>query len=173
MLQPLLCRTWALRGQTPIVTAWDRHDRLTCITALTLNPSTGEIGQYFKVQRHNAKASDFLSFLIELKTQIKSKLIVIWDRLSAHRRVERLFQDCGFGGIRFESLPAYSPELNPVEHVWCTTKWGRLANWVASDIEDLNNRLDIELRQQARQQSILKSHFKLADLKTDCLRRRQ
>lgn len=173
MLQPLLRRTWAVRGQTPTVTAWDRHDRLTCITALTFTPSTGEFGQFFQVRRRNAKASDFLTFLIELKTQIKSKLIVIWDKLSAHRSIERLFHDCGFGGIEFESLPAYSPELNPVEHVWCTTKWGRLANWVAKDIDDLNDRVTKELRKQARQQSILESHFDWARLKTDCSRRRQ
>ncbi len=88
----------------------DRRDRLTCIAALTIDPHTGKLGQYFRLQKQNAKAIDFLTFLVDLKKQVKSKLIVIWDRLSAHMSIEKLFKDCGFRGITFESLPAYSPD---------------------------------------------------------------
>lgn len=164
MLQPLLRRTWAKRGCTPTLTAWDRHDRLTCIAALTVNPKTGRIGQYFKIQRHNAKTDDFLMFLFELKKQLRRPIIVIWDRLSAHRRIGRTFRELEWKGVRFEYLPAYSPELNPVEHLWTTTKWGRLSNWAAKDITSLKDRLDSELKQQATEQSILRSHFKWAGL---------
>ena len=33
MLQPLLRRTWAPQGETPLSHAWDRHDRLSVISA--------------------------------------------------------------------------------------------------------------------------------------------
>jgi transposase len=29
--------------------------------------------------------------------------------------------------LRLERLPAYAPDLNPVEFVWSWLKWGRLA----------------------------------------------
>ena len=103
-------------------------------------------------------------FLFELKKQLRRPIIVIWDRLSAHRRIGRAFRELEWKGVRFEYLPAYSPELNPVEHLWTTTKWGRLSNWAAKDITSLKDRLDSELKQQATEQSILRSHFKWAGL---------
>ncbi|MGL4465420.1 MAG: transposase [Planctomycetia bacterium] len=41
--------------------------------------------------------------------------------------------------LRLERLPAYCPELNPVEAVWSWLKWGRLANYAADDLENLND----------------------------------
>ena len=38
MLQPVVRRTWAPQGQTPIQYSWDRHDRLAAIAAITLAP---------------------------------------------------------------------------------------------------------------------------------------
>jgi hypothetical protein len=38
MLQPTVRRTWAPRGETPISHAWDRHDRLSVLSALTVSP---------------------------------------------------------------------------------------------------------------------------------------
>jgi hypothetical protein len=39
--------------------------------------------------------------------------------------------------IVVERLPAYAPELNPDELVWSWTKYGRLANLAAEDIDVL------------------------------------
>lgn len=36
MLQPVCRRTWAPRGQTPILRQWDRRDRLSTISVLTV-----------------------------------------------------------------------------------------------------------------------------------------
>ena len=36
MLQPVVRRTWAPRGQTPILRQWDRRDRLSTISAITV-----------------------------------------------------------------------------------------------------------------------------------------
>ncbi|WP_372718919.1 transposase [Novipirellula sp.] len=66
--------------------------------------------------------------------------------------------------ITFEYLPAYCPELNPVEHVWGTTKWGSLANWPAPNIEAVHHRVDENLQLQASQQETLRGHFQWAGL---------
>jgi hypothetical protein len=34
MLQPLARRSWAPRGQTPVIRCWDRRDRLSVIAAI-------------------------------------------------------------------------------------------------------------------------------------------
>jgi transposase len=164
MLQPLTRRTWAPKGKTPVLKAWDRHERLTCITALTISPIGTRIGQYFQIQRTNAKADHFFWFIVELKRQLKRPLIVIWDRLSAHLKTESYFRQFEIDWVQFEYLPAYSPELNPVEHVWTTTKWGRLSNWAAPGIEQLNHRLTEELGSQKKEKQLLRSHFNWAKL---------
>src|SRR5690606_42040690 len=86
----------------------------------------------------------------------------IWDRLSAHRKAAKVLQDLRW--IDFTYLPAYCPELNPVEHVWSTTKWGRLANWPAPDIESVGDRVSQDLSDQTSHQGILRSHFAWAGL---------
>jgi putative transposase len=40
--------------------------------------------------------------------------------------------------LRLERLPAYAPDLNPVEAVWSWLKWGRLSNFVPDDLNDLD-----------------------------------
>jgi len=39
MLRPLVRRSWAPRGQTPIIRCWDRRDRLSVIGAITVPAS--------------------------------------------------------------------------------------------------------------------------------------
>ena len=164
MLQPLTRRTWAPRGKTPILQAWDRHDRITAITALTLTPRRGRCDLYFKLLSHNAKAEDCFWFLIELRQEIGRPLLVVWDRLSAHCKSERYCQELDIKWIDFEYFPPYCPDLDPVEHVWTTTKWGRLANYAAPDATTLKQRVKEELEQQSRTPKALKAHFRWAGL---------
>lgn len=164
MLQPLMRRTWAPRGKTPVMDAWSRHDRLTAITALTLTPKQARCNLYFHLLRHNAKAEDFFWFLVELHQEIKRPMIVVWDRLAAHRKAARWFHELEIKWIQFEYFPAYCPELDPVEHVWCSTKWGRLANWPAPNLDELEQRVSEDLKSQSANQQQLKSHFAWAGL---------
>lgn len=167
MLQPLTRRTWAPRGQTPTINAWDRHDRLTAITALTLTPHRRRCGLYFKLLRHNAKAEDFFWFLVDIRREVRKPLFVVWDRLGAHRKAERWFRELEIRWIEFEYFPAYCPDLDPVEHVWTTTKWGRLANWPAPNLERLEERVTEDLFAQGNDQPLLKNHFRWAGLSLD------
>ncbi len=58
-----------------------------------------------------------MEFLEHLMRHIPGKLLIIWDRLSAHRSAfVRDFIAAQDGRITLEWLPAYAPELNPVEY---------------------------------------------------------
>lgn len=63
MLQPMVQRTWAPRGQTPIHYSWDRRDWLSAITVL---PIRRRVGLYFNVLEHNIKADDVTPFLLKI-----------------------------------------------------------------------------------------------------------
>jgi hypothetical protein len=53
MLQPLVRRTWAPRGQTPVLRSWDRHDRWSVMGALTAAPWALRLNFYFEFYDHN------------------------------------------------------------------------------------------------------------------------
>jgi transposase len=68
-----------------------------------------------------------LRFLSHLRRHIRGRVVVVWDGLNAHRTAavrDRLAEY----GWHAERLPAYAPELNPVEGAWSWSKTGDLAN---------------------------------------------
>lgn len=164
MLQPLLRRTWAEQGQTPLLEQWDRRDRLTAITALVLSPQRKRVNLFFELLDHNAKAKDFVGFLVHLRRELRRKLWIVWDNLRAHYKAEALLRERAENWAHFEHLPAYAPELNPVEHVWSTGKWGRLANAPPDDVAHLQRSVDETLTHQATEPTLLRSHFHWAGL---------
>ncbi|GAA4453197.1 hypothetical protein GCM10023156_23790 [Novipirellula rosea] len=113
MLQPLLRRTWAPKCKTPGMNAWERHDRLTAITALTLTPHCRKLGLHFELLDHNAKAEDFFWILFSLHCEVRRPLIVVWDRLSAHRKAARALSELKCRWVTFEYLPV-SSALEPL-----------------------------------------------------------
>lgn len=172
-LQPLVRRTWAPKGQTPVMANWDRHDRATAIAALAWTPATDTVEMFFELQSHNATATDFIGFLQRLHEELKRPLTIIWDRLGAHRKAARVLREIGVKWARFEWLPPYCPELNPVEHIWSTTKWGRLSNWPAEDIYHLAGGVHDDFTNQQTDDALLRGHFRAAGLGLDSVRRDQ
>lgn len=167
MLQPLNRATWAPRGQTPILDAWDRHDRYTAIGGLVFDPIRDDLEFYFHLLDHNARGEDFMGFVDQLHTELDRKLIVVWDRLAAHRKADRLLSDFGRTRVHFEYLPPYCPQLNPVEHVWEVAKWCELANWAPAGRDELQSGVEQELIRQATDEWLLRSHFHWAGLDLD------
>lgn len=164
MLQPLVRATWAPRGKTPVLKSWDRHDRLTGLSALTLSPQRRRLGLYFSVQRHNAKTEDIIAFLLWVRRHLRRRLVVVLDRLAAHRAAARRLKESHGEVFHFEWLPAYAPELNPVEYVWNQSKYGHMANLVPRDVEDLQEHASNSLETIRHERARLRSCFEHADL---------
>lgn len=164
MLQPLVRRTWAPVGQTPLLKQWDCRERISVITALALSPRRRRVRMFFKLLDHNAKAEDFVWFFNDLRIELGCRLHVVWDNLGAHRKAENFFREIAWPYARFHRLPAYAPELNPVEHVWATGKWGRMANAPPDDRHQLEINVNAQLHRHAQEQQLLRSHFRWARL---------
>jgi len=162
MLQPLVRRTWAPQGKTPVLYCWDRHDRLSVIAALSLSARTRRIGLYFAVQETNVTADDVEAFLRQIQRSLRRKLIVVMDRWAVHRKAARNL----FGDRRFwiEWLPPYAPDLNPVERIWSHTKYGDLANYIPEDLIDLEVELEYSMDQTRQRPELLRSFFHAAKL---------
>jgi transposase len=165
MLQPVVRRTWAPRGRTPIQRSWDRHDRVSVTTALTLAPARRRLGLYWASQRQNICGDDVLAFLKQLRRAIRRGWVLIWDRWSVHKsKVVRQYLEHHAHQIQMEWLPAYAPELNPAEQVWNHAKYSDLANFIPEDCDDLHEHVEASLAEQHHQARLLRSFFKTADL---------
>jgi len=76
MLTPTVRRTLAPRGRTPLLSAWDRRDRLSAISCVTLSPTAGRPGLYFDLLDHNIHAEDVVGFLRELHRRLGPLTVV-------------------------------------------------------------------------------------------------
>lgn len=165
MLQPVVRRTWAPRGETPVLDCWDRRDRLSVISAITVSPERRRLGLYFDIFDHNITADDFEPFMASVLKKIGRPITLVMDRWQVHKSGARRL-DKRFGRrVRVEWFPAYAPELNPVEHVWSHTKHSDLANYVPEDALRLGRSVNDSLRKKRSNQRLLRSFFHAAKLR--------
>jgi len=66
--------------------------------------------------------------------------------------------------VTIEWLPAYAPELNPVEQVWNRTKYVDLPNYIPEDAKALGQKVRRCLGHQRKQASLLRPYLKHAKL---------
>jgi transposase len=130
-------RTYAPRGQTPVLREAVNRDHLSVISAIN---KEGQL--YLMVQHRAYKGADVVRFLRHLLRQIKGKLLIIWDGAPIHRsrEVKQVLSSCG-GRIHLEQLPGYAPELNPDEGIWQYLKRVELRNVCCRDVPELKREL--------------------------------
>ena len=162
MVCPLVRRTWAPEGRTPVMYSWDRHDRLSVIGALTLPPRRRRVGLYLAVHEHNVTAEEVEVFLRDIERHVRRRVILVMDRWSVHRKAAKALADDG--RFQIEWLPAYAPDLNPVDKLWGHTKYGDLANYIPDDLVDLELETRLSFNRTRRRPQLLQSFFHAAAL---------
>lgn len=109
------------------------------------------------MQCKNFKTMDLFYFVVQLWKASRRKLTIVWDNLRAHRKTAELCRTLGIKGLRFEWLPKYAPDLNPVECLWSSVKWGSLGNYAPDSRSMLEDRVAEELQSRSRRRRFLKS----------------
>ena len=137
-LLPARVRTYAPRGQTPILRVPLTRDHLSAISAVTSNARV-----VMQVQAEAFRGPSVVRFLNHLLRQIPGKLLVIWDGAPIHRSkvVKTFLAEGGAERLWLEQLPAYAPDLNPVEGIWRYLKRVRLRNICCRTLSDLRYEL--------------------------------
>ena len=164
MLQPVRRRTWAPRGHTPVQKSWDRRDRLSVGAALTVSPRRRRMGLYFRIHSHNIRFGEAIELITLVHRHLRRRFILVLDRYNVHRKAVRLLREKHPAWFDAEWLPAYAPELNPVEQVWNHSKYSDLANFIPDDVDHLQRELDGSIRGQCCNVGLLRSFFKHAGL---------
>lgn len=165
MLQPVVRRTWAPQGRTPLQYRWDRRDRLSAISAVTASPQRRRLGLYFALHQHNIRTAEVEEFVAETLKHFPHGLILVLDRWQVHRSAARRLLRRFPHRLQIEWLPPYAPRLNPDEQVWTQAKYRDLANFLPQDVTDLGQAVLHSLRQTQTRQSLLRSFFQHAKLK--------
>jgi transposase len=163
MLTPTVRRTWAPRGQTPDLSCWDRRDRLSVISCITVSPQAGRLNFYFEILKDNTNAhgEDIVSYLKQLQRQLGVPFTVIWDGSKIHSRSDAVKAYLArHPEIQAKTLPGYAPELNPDEGVWGWCKYGQLANLAAQNTTHLRDKVTDELERLKRNKTLLTSFVK-------------
>jgi transposase len=165
MLQPVVRRTWAPEGDTPRQDRWERHDRLSGISVVTVSPQRRRLDLYFAFQEHNFCTPEVETFVAGLLHHFPHGIILVLDRWSVHlsaaKRLRRRFPR----RIEIEWLPSHAPELNPDEQVWTQTKYRDLANFCPDNLAELRQAVRQSLEHTKNHPSLLRSFFEHAELR--------
>jgi transposase len=156
-LLPFACRTYAPKGETPVLRHKLSREHLSAISGITMK---GKL--YIQVREKSFKGPDVVNFLKHLLKYISGKILVIWDGASIHRSkdIKKFLAEGGSKRIQLESLPAYSPDLNPDEGVWQYLKCVCLKNICCQDLKQLKKALQKAIRTLRSRKHIIMGCFK-------------
>lgn len=128
-------RRFARKGTNPRVTKNGDHIRMN--VAGMVCPRTG---QFFALELSHSDAECFQAFLREANGAVqheRPRRLLIMDNASWHK-----CSGLDFGGFEPVYLPAYSPDLNPIERLWKLVKAEWFSDFVAKTHEALIERID-------------------------------
>ena len=152
-LRPPSGRTWGRRGRTPVVTVTGGHDTRVSLAALiAVRPGCRPrlIFRTHQARRGDTRKGfteqDYARFLDGAHQQLGGPVVLVWDGLNTHtsRAMRELIAARTW--LTVFQLPAYAPELNPVEAVWSNLKRS-LANLTKHNINQLTALVKTRLRQ--------------------------
>jgi len=166
MMAPLVRRSWAPRGQTPVLVQRTRsHQKVSVIAALCISPLRDCLRLYFRLHAgRNIRTDEIVAFLKMLLEQLDAPAIVVWDRLQVHRAKKVQALTASTPALRTVFLPPYAPELNPVEYLWAYLKLNPLANRAFFELAELATAARHSTRTVQRDQILLRSFVKHSPL---------
>jgi len=157
--RPHRVRTWAPRGQTPVLQFHFNWKTLSVIAGITWWRF------YFQLFPGAIKAPQIIEFLEHLMRHLRRPLLVIWDGLPGHRSIlVRDFVAAQGERLTLEWLPGYAPELNPVEHIWSYLKEHELPNLCTRELWELSSAARDALRRMRRRPTLVAAFWKQAEL---------
>jgi transposase len=148
---PSVRRSWAPRGQTPVLIHRHRKwSQLSAIGALGYR-SDGRAKTFLWLHRGTVRSPEIVRFLKYLRRHVRRPVILLWDGLHAHRSRETTdYIQSQTHWLSVQRLPAYAPELNPVEGMWAWFKGGVTANLCPDGLDSLKAEVQRGRRRLAR-----------------------
>ena len=114
-----LKRTWARRGQTPVIrTSIEHNQRLNLIGAWGLTPRGRKVKLHLQSTWAAMAGPQMVRFLRHLLRRLRGPILMVWDKHPIHKRrsVTEFLEH--HPRLEREWFPTCAPELNPMEFVW-------------------------------------------------------
>jgi len=136
-MAPVSRRTWSPVGNTPQIRPSMSRVRYSALAVVTVPRQQQRSRFYFSVYPHNVRSEQVVLLLHHLLRLIPGHIVMVWDNAPPHRAkaVKEFLHD--HRRLHVEELPAYAPELNPVEHAWAQMKFHDLGNFTPYDPDEL------------------------------------
>ena len=147
-------------GQTPLLHPSGKREHLSVIAGIT---PQGRL--LCRMQEEAFKGVGVVRFLKHLLSQIAGKITVIWDGATIHRcQAVKDFLSAGAASrLRLVRLPAYAPQLNPMEQGWGWAKHD-LGNVCCPDLSVLKREVRATMAALRRRPHLIRSFFRHAGL---------
>jgi DDE superfamily endonuclease len=141
-LIPPVRRTWSPRGTTPVLrhrVAWKRASMAAALGYRHDRTGLMQARLCFHVQPDSYDTDSLIGVLEQLAGfYAGQQVVLLWDGLSSHWSYRmRAHLDTQRDWLSVERLPAYAPELNPVESLWANLKGAELANFTGDTVPEV------------------------------------
>lgn len=156
-LLPFTGKTYSPRGETPVLNHKLSREHLSVVSGIS-----EEGGMYVQLHDKSINGQGSVEFLRHLLTHISGKILVVWDGAIIHRceKVKEFLLKESGGRLHLESLPGYSPDLNPAEGVWRYLKCVHLKNICCKGIKELKEVLRKAIRLFRSRKYLIKACFR-------------
>ncbi|MEU6587622.1 transposase [Nocardia sp. NPDC046763] len=152
-MRPPKGRTWGRRGHTPVMrVAGGDAGRVNIAGLLCYRPGDRSrliyrvhIYHRRKHEQNSFTEADYIQLLDDAHQQLHAPLVLIWDNLNRHTDTRIQPYLARRDWLTVIQLPAYAPDLNPVEGVWSVLKRG-LGNLLVRHIDQLDLIIRTRLR---------------------------
>jgi transposase len=146
-------------GQTPVLDFNFNYETLSAVAGMTF------WNFYFQLFPKSIRSPQVIEFLAHLKRYLRRPVLVIWDRLSAHKsRMTQQWIEKHQDWICTEYLPVYAPELDRVEYLWGYWKQHEQPNVCPRNYWELDDRARRALKRIRRRPRILAACWQQSSL---------
>jgi len=149
-------KTWAERGQTPVVSRPGQRQGVSAASAVNAKGAF-----WFATYQGGLSGALFVELLKGLIHRRKKPLHLVVDGLPAHKnKVVKDYVASTNGRLTLHFLPGYAPDLNPDELVWSHAKRTGVARRPLQKGEKLEERVHDQLQAIADNPRLVRSFFK-------------
>jgi hypothetical protein len=144
-LRPPKGRTWAPRGARPLVRVRGAGGGRVSIAGVACYRSGDRPHLYYQLRTCRRRKgepkgftwADYRDLIISTHHHLATPMVWCRDNLNIHLAPQLAdFAEENRAWLRVYQLPAYSPDLNPVEGLWSLLKRS-IANFAAADVDGL------------------------------------
>ena len=152
---PVLGRSYGLKGQTPVVRTSGQRQSINAISAVN---AKGEF--WYNIYSGKLNAGRFVEFLRDFMKGRRERVFLVVDGHPSHKaKLVAAYVKSLRGKLELHFLPPYAPDLNPDEFVWGYAKTNGVSKKPLRQNESLKERVRSDLESIKQSKQLVKSFF--------------